>query len=114
MTLPRITTHRDTVANTRLRQLMIDAPEVAADLRLDAADDRHTAQLAEQGHTHSQCNRCGAVRVLSWRGGECNQYDANGENEMCGGVYQPVKLLPASNAVLGAVGLPVRVGEGAA
>lgn len=64
-------------------------PVLAFDLRQDARDARRLARLQAEGYTHSRCNRCHKVRALSWEGGECNEYDARGENEMCGGVYRP-------------------------
>ena len=77
----------------------------ASDTRLDAAEDKRLAKLRAQGYTNSQCPRCRAVRVLDWAGGFCNEYDAHGENEMCGGTYQAVKALTLSNPVTGAAHL---------
>lgn len=64
-------------------------PVAAFEQRQDARDARRLTHLQAEGYTHSRCNRCHKVRVLSWAGGECNEYDASGDDELCGGLYRP-------------------------
>ena len=64
-------------------------PVAAFEQRQNTRDACRLARLQAEGHTHSRCNRCHKVRVLSWEGGECNEYDAGSDDEMCGGLYRP-------------------------
>ena len=64
-------------------------PVIAFDLRDDARTAHRLTKLTAQGYTHSRCNRCHRVRVLAWEGGECNEYDPNTDDQMCGGTYRP-------------------------
>ena len=81
--------------------------------RQDAAQDRATAKAAALGFNAARCDKCGNVRDLSWIAGHCNEYDATGEDEMCGGRFWPVTTLPAHNPVVGTRPLRYRAGKAA-
>lgn len=67
-------------------------PVLAFDLRQDARDARRLARLQAEGYTYSRCNRCHKVRVLSWEGGECNEFSSTSDSGMCEGIYRATKM----------------------
>lgn len=77
--------------STASRAPRITDPALAFDIRQDARDARKLACLQAEGYTHSRCNRCQKVRVLSWNGGDCNEYDSSADDSICPGTYRAIR-----------------------
>ena len=93
----------------------LDLEAIAAfEARQDARDARRLARLTAEGHTHAVCSCCGEVRTLAWVDGECNNYDAGTDDQMCPGTYRAAKTVTLTNPAFADRAVSVRVGDGAA
>lgn len=73
-------------------QRQLDMSAIASfEARQDNRDERRVARLAADGFTRALCPRCLAKRDLSYVGWECNEFDANTDDQMCGGRFQAVR-----------------------